>query len=207
MSYRPITILSVNRKTNASLDLPIKGHCCATKNCLHDCYAKSGPQAFTRAVRKHEWVSKYLLKKNISQLITESKNLNSVRLNGSGDLLPGHCPQIISLALACPQTIFWGMTRKPEIATIINSANLPNLRLLLTVDASSPKSVWLYKGKMCFGPRHAEDVIPDTDQILTVFPYHHSGKITKGISEHSKDCPAVRHKVTGCVECRRCWNW
>jgi hypothetical protein len=207
MMYHPQTILSENRKTNASLDLPIKGHCRPTKNCAHDCYAKSGPQAYPHSQKKHEWVSKYLLRKNISELIQECKNKLSVRLNGSGDLLKDHIPNILHLAKACPQTIFWGMTRKPEIATAVNSSNLPNLRLLLSVDASSPKSVWNYKGKMCYGPHRPGDLVPNTDQILTVFPRHFIGKVIKGIPEHPKDCPAVRHKISECINCKRCWNW
>jgi hypothetical protein len=205
MPYKPITILSDNRKTGCSIDLPIQGHCTPTKNCLHDCYAKSGPQALPCSQRKHLYVSTYLKRKNIRELIIECKRKTNVRLNGSGDLLPAHIPQILKLAQSCPETIFWGMTRKTNIALALNG-RIPNLHLLLSVDSSSPEAVWNYPGKMCYGPRRYEDTVPDDPRIVTVFPRHFAGRIIKNVPVHKKDCPAVRHIVTGCAYCKRCWK-
>src|SRR5271157_591438 len=115
MSYQPGHILSDNRKTAVSLDLPIKGHCRPTPICAFCCYAKSGPQAFPNATRKHAWMTSYLAGKDISKLITEAQSRTAVRLSGSGDLNMNHVPNIIRLARACHGTQFWGMTRKPEI--------------------------------------------------------------------------------------------
>lgn len=204
--YKPQQILSKNSKCTVSLDLPLKGHCRPTPNCAHDCYARCGRQSLPDAKRKHDWVSKYLAKGNISSLIIEAKHFKAIRLNGSGDLNNNHIPTILYLAASCPNTMFWGMTRKPEIASKINNI-LPNLKLILSVDASSPKSVWNYTGKMCWGPKRPGDLIPNDPRIIISFPRHVSGRVVKGLSKTSLDCKAVWHDIQGCHQCKRCWTW
>jgi hypothetical protein len=98
------------------------------------------------------------------------------------------------------------MTRKPELAKKLNG-RLPNLRMLVTADAASPESVWDYDGRMCFGPRRHEDTVPRDRRIVTVFPYHNSGRVVNNVPEHRLDCPAIRHTATGCHDCGRCWKW
>ena len=205
--YHPDTILSVNKKTGCSIDLPIAGHCRPTSSCSRACYAKSGPIAFPHSLKKHVWTSTYLATaQDISELITECKARTSVRLCGSGDLNLCHIPNIIKLASACPGTQFWGMTRKLEIARAINKARRRNLRLLVTVDATSPSETWAYKGALCYGPRRTGDIVPKNKRIVTIFPYHSHGKIVGKIEKDSKDCPAVRHEVSGCLDCGRCFS-
>lgn len=201
------TILSVNTKTGCSIDLPIIGHCKPTKNCSQACYSRMGTQSWPNSIKKHIRTSEYLKGTDISLLIEECRIYSSVRLNGSGDLLAEHVPNILRLAEACSSTQFWGMTRKLDIANAING-NLPNLKLLVSVDASSPKPVWKYTGKICFGPRLPGDVIPENmPNLITVFPKHVHGQVVKGLDEHPKDCPAVWHKISGCTACGRCWKW
>lgn len=204
--YRPIQLLSKNKKTGVSIDLPIAGHCRPTRNCAHDCYAKQGHQSRPPAKRKQIYLSEYLAGPDQSGLIYECSAHTSVRISGSGDLLPCHVPNLINLAKTCHNTQFWGMTRKPEIAEAINN-KLPNLRMLLTVDASSPKSVWSYQGAMCYGPRRPENQVPEDDRIKVVFPRHHGGRVIKGVPRHPKDCLSVWHELSGCHACGRCWKW
>lgn len=208
--YEPNYILTKNKKCNASIDLPIEGHCRPTRICMHDCYARFGHQAMDNCVRKQQWLSKYLANPDrfggLSRLAEECRPLRAVRLNGSGDLLPAHVPTLVRLAEICPETQFWGMTRKPGIARRINS-RLPNLRILVSVDASSPASAWKYNGALCFGPRQPEDEVPEDPRIVTVFPRHHGGKVIKGMPHHPKDCQGVWHTISGCMACGRCWNW
>ncbi len=204
--YRPCTFLSENTKTGASINLPIKGHCRPTKRCAEDCYAKSGHTILESNIKKQMFMSNYLLGKDITELVYECKRLTAVRLNGTGDLLIGHVPAIISLAKQCPHTSFWGMTRRISIAKVLNGL-LPNLSLLVSVDTTSPKSVWRYGGLLCFGPRRPEDIVPDNDRIITVFPRHHAGRIIGNVPNDPKDCLAIRKKVKGCLECKRCWSW
>lgn len=206
--YVPIQLLSENSKTCISINMPIASTCYPTKRCSRDCYGRSGHIAWENSLRKQRYIANYLEQGDIDLLINECRQYVSVRLNGVGDLNAEHVPAILSLAEACPQTTFWGMTRKIPIAEEVLTGNLPNLSLLLSVDVTSPASVWEYQtGPLCFGPRRPEDDVPDDQRIITVFPRHHAGKIIGDIPLHAKDCPAVRHKVDGCLQCKRCWNW
>jgi len=205
--YSPGRILSDNSKCGVSINLPIKGHCRPTKVCVFCCYARTGNTARPASTRKQAWVSKYLRGPDLSGLVEECRNLQAVRLNGSGDLNPEHLPGLVCLAEQCPSTQFWGMTRKTEIANTLNHPKLPNLKILVTVDAASPMETWNYKGALCYGPRREGDQVPDDDRIITVFPRHFAGKVVGIIPLHSRDCPAVRHTVSGCLNCGRCWNW
>jgi hypothetical protein len=78
---------------------------------------------------------------------------------------------------------------------------------MVSVDATSPKKTWDYQGKLCYGPRLAQDIVPEDDRIVTVFPRHFTGRVTKGITRHPKDCLAVWHDISGCSACGRCWKW
>jgi hypothetical protein len=200
-------ILSTNKKTNVSLNLPTS-NCHPTAICSHCCYGRHHFLGHARrALNKWDRVSDYLsTTKDCQELISEARVYSSVRLAGIGDILPSHVRPLLKLAKACPQTQFWGMTRKTDLATKLNG-RLANLHLLVSVDASSPDKVWEYKGRMCFGPRRAEDSVPSDRRLVTVFPYHNSGSVVGKIPEHRLDCPAVRHTVSGCSECGRCWKW
>ena len=207
-TYRPISILSSNTKTGCSINMPIKGHCRPTKNCARTCYARVGHTALPSNLKKQNWVSNYLKGDNLTQLIKECSGRTAVRLSGTGDLSLEHVPAILQLARSCPATQFWGMTRKLEIAKALNG-KLPNLKLMVSVDSSSPEAVWKYQGTLCWGPRFKEDQVSKDRRIRTIFPYHCHGKVVggKAIPKDHRDCPAVRHEVSGCLKCRRCWSW
>ena len=206
-SYAPGSILSENSKTGCSINLPIKGHCRPTKNCAATCYARVGHTALPSNLKKQNWVSNYLKGRNISDLIKECQTRTAVRLSGTGDLQTEHVPNILRLARQCPATQFWGMTRKLEIAKALNN-HLPNLKVMVSVDSSSPEAVWKYQGTLCWGPRFASDkIIPK--RIKVIFPYHCTGRIVqaKFMPNDKRDCPGIRHTKDGCLSCRRCWNW
>jgi hypothetical protein len=204
--YAPAMILSENSKTGRSINLPIAGHCRPTKNCSKDCYAKTGYCAMPNCTKKQLWLTVYLAGNDITQLIKETRRWKSVRLSATGDINEEHVDNIIKLAEACPDTMLWGMSRKLEIADAINN-KLPNLKLMVSVDSSSPQATWDYQGALCFGPRRSNDVVPRDVRIVTVFPLHIKGKVDKAMPKNVKDCPAVLHKISGCSECGRCWRW
>jgi len=199
-------ILSTNSKTGVSLNFPVS-NCTPTKVCEATCYARRhyliGPTCTAKWNRNSEYLSNT---KDCRELIAEARMYTSIRLCGTGDLIQAHVPGLLKLAKGSPQTMIWGMTRKIKVATAVNG-RLPNLKLMVSVDASSPKNVWDYDGVLCYGPRRAEDRIPEDDRIITVFPYHSSGKVVGQVPDDPRDCPAVRHKVSGCSECGRCFTW
>lgn len=211
-TYKPTRLLSHNTKTDdPSLNLPILGHCLnKTERCETACYALTGPIAMSVSVLKQEYLSRYLRQANdLRQLIGECSVVKSVRLNGGGDLLPAHVPAIIKLAKACKETIFWGMSKNLDVLRLINTAGLPNLSLLLSVDGTTPKSIIEnYTGAFVWGPALPGDKIPFGDKRLkVVFPYHQGGKVRDpNMPKTHLDCRAITNKELHCNQCRRCWN-
>ena len=205
MAYRPTTILSSNSKTGVSLNLPIKGHCTPTKNCAKCCYAKSGHTTLPASQKKQVWLSKYLAGNDISELIHEARLHTAVRISGTGDLSLKHIPNMKLLAKSCPGTVFWGMTRKIEIAKALN--RIKNIKIMVSIDSSSPEEIKKYKGALCWGPNLPNDKIPKQKNIITVFPYHSHGRVVNNVKRHPKDCKAVWHEIPGCLSCGRCWTW
>ena len=199
-------ILSSNKKTGVSLNLPTK-NCTPTTICSHCCYGRHHYLGHGKACL-NKWIrnSDYLASTDCSELISEARAFTAVRIAGVGDIIPEHVKNLLKLAKNCPVTQFWGMTRKPKLAKQLNGRR-PNLKFLVTVDAASPRHSWNYQGALCFGPRRAQDKVPNDSRIVTIFPYHNSGKVVGKVPEHKLDCPAVRHKISGCLECGRCWNW
>lgn len=201
-------ILSRNKKTGVSLNLPTS-NCRPTTLCKFACYGRHhylghGKACLAKWTRNSDYLAHT---KDCKELIAEARTFSAVRISGVGDIIPDHVPNLIKLAKACPATQFWGMTRKPELAKKLNS-RLPNLRMLLTIDATTPDKVWdKYDGRMCYGPRRAEDKIPRDKRLVVIFPYHNSGKVVGNVPAHKLDCPAVRHTKAGCLECGRCWSW
>jgi hypothetical protein len=206
MTYRPEHILSENKKTTVSINLPIAGHCTPTRNCARVCYAKSGHTSRPSNKIKQVWVSNYLAGKELDELVSECLAESSVRISATGDLNPEHVPSILHLARVCTQTEFWGMSRKLGILNSLNG-QYKNLHMLLSVDSSSPDWVWKYPGAMCWGPRLKDDVVPPDPRIKVVFPYHCTGRVIKSVPVDGRDCQAVRHAIEGCRVCKRCWSW
>lgn len=206
--YSPYRILSSNTKCGCSVNLPIRGHCTPTRVCARACYARTGHCARPASIRKQLYLSRYLKGNDLSRMVGESGKWRAVRLSGTGDLQTGHIRNILRLAGACPDTQFWGMTRKPDIARKLNR-RLPNLKVMVSVDSSSPASVWKYDGALCWGPRLAEDRVPRDPRIKVVFPYHCMGRVVQAklMPRDRRDCKAVWHEISGCQACGRCWDW
>jgi len=198
-----LKLLSTNSKTGYALNFP-RANCRPTAVCSKLCYGKCGPISWHDG--KLYSFNRYFMGTDISQLVEECRGRLAIRLSATGDLLPKHLPNVFRMATSLPETQFWGMTRKPDIARAINDARLSNLSILVSVDASSTRRAWEYQGGMCYGPRRAEDTVPEDNRIVTVFPYHHAGKIKAGIPAHPKDCPSL-YDHRGCHACGRCWKW
>jgi hypothetical protein len=134
-------ILSENTKTGRSLNFPIYGHCHPSEVCEAVCYAKPVFKLYKSSLPKAEKVSKYFEGTDMSRVIKEINNWKrpSVRISATGDLFPKQAENLIYVAKKCPNTMLWGMTRKVQIAEIINGARLPNLCMLVSVDLSTAR--------------------------------------------------------------------
>ncbi|HET6494180.1 MAG TPA: hypothetical protein VFH61_02310 [Thermoleophilia bacterium] len=206
-SARVAQLLSTNRKTGASINLPVT-NCRPTPRCAAACYACEGPIAWTNSVRKSLVLDAMLRTGDIAALARECRCRRDVRLNGSGDMTLVHVPALVMLAEACPRTVFWGFTRRREVAETINGQR-GNLSLIVTFDATTPRGALDgYEGPLAFGPRGPSDAVPADRRIVVVFPEHHAGRTVQGVPLHELDCPATRgaERVLACRRCRRCWK-
>ena len=131
--YRPIRALSGNRKTEfPSINLP-RANCRPSPTCARYCYARYGYINMEHSLRKQKWMSGYLQGGDISQLIDECLPHRVIRWCGGGDILPQHTSNIVKLAMACPNTLFIGFTRKRDLLPRVNNI-LPNLDFILSFD-------------------------------------------------------------------------
>lgn len=207
----PIRILSGNKKTGVSINLPLI-NCRPSKRCADTCYACEGHIALPNSIRKTLYVDKLLREGDLDRLIAECRKEWEVRLCGSGDFVAEHIPSIFRLADECPKTILWGFTRNRPVAEQINAAKKPNLSIILSYDSTmSDEYIEGYEGPIAYGPRQAEDIVDDDKRIIVVFPEHHQAGPHWSIPDHRKDCPAVRmeHKEDkhgACTRCRRCFD-
>jgi len=204
---RAVPILSSNHKTAVSINLPVR-NCRPTRRCMAACYACEGPISWRNSIRKALEVDAALRKGEIEGLIWECRMLQGVRLCGSGDMTLDHVPAVLKLAEACPDTTFWGFTRRREVAEAVNGRQA-NLTLIVTFDATSPEGgLQGYEGPLAFGPRTPRDKVPDDKRIMVVFPEHHAGHTIPNVPAHPKDCPATRgmDRRHACQRCRRCWR-
>lgn len=199
-------LLSENTKTGVSLNLPVK-NCRPSKHCAKTCYACAGRCLLKMSVVKTLRVDRCLSTGQIDRLSNESNMYANVRLCGTGDFLEEQVPHVLRLSQRCPDTLFWGFTRKVKIANQLNGKR-KNLRMLLSVDVSTPtKEYRNYTGKLAFGPVFPGEHVPKDNRISVVFPLHHRGRLVLNIEEHRLDCPAVRGKIghsLACQACRRC---
>lgn len=203
----PQEMLSGNSKTGVSLNLPVL-NCRPSAKCAKSCYACTGPISFGNSIRKALVVDQKLKRGDIDRLAEECARRDNVRLCGSGDLTPEQVPHIIKLAQRCPGTVFWGFTRKVQIAKAING-RAKNLSVILSFDGSSRDQKFKgYRGRLAFGPRLPGDEVPKDRRLLVVFPEHIHGQTTKGVERHKLDCPTSRgaEHDNACEKCRRCWR-
>jgi hypothetical protein len=91
------------------------------------CYACEGPIAWRNSIRKALAVDAALRAGEIEGLVWESRMLQGVRLCGSGDMTLDHVPAVIRLAGACPDTTFWGFTRRREVGRARSAEDAPSL--------------------------------------------------------------------------------
>ncbi len=208
----PLQFLSGNKKTGVSINLPLT-NCRPSIRCAETCYAMEGFIAAGNSIRRTLAVDRlFRTGEGMDRLIEECKQQDNVRLNGIGDFVTEHIVQLYRLAWACPDTIFWGFTRKQEIARMVNGTSYDNLSIILSWDASHRAGhVKGYKGPLAYGPVKPEDKIPDDPRIIVVFPEHHGRGPTGNVEPHKKDCPAVRTtnpdlKYDACGRCRRCFK-
>lgn len=204
-------LLSGNKKTGAAINLPLLG-CRPSPRCAEICYAMEGFVAAPHVMRATLRMDHVLRTgEHIDRLVKECQKKDDVRLLGIGDFVKEHLPLVIHLACKCPDTIFWGFTRKRENAERLNGIH-PNLSIVLSWDPTHPGNYAKgYEGPMSYGPIQPGEGVPKDPRIIVVFPEHHQSHPDRKIEKNPKDCPATRIpafreglKTQACQRCGRC---
>ncbi len=195
-------ILSINHKCQISLDLPVS-NCRPTKACMEVCYASQGRQIYRNAIIKSLAINRMIYEdpeRAARKIVAEAAG-RPIRLAGSGDLLPQH--KMLIDYIDDFGGSWWGFTRR-----IDTHKALPDL--MFSIDQTTPPTVEEYvRNKVPVGRRaylrHPRDPPPPLE-VAVVFPVHGPWTNYVGfVPGHAKDCPAVRGRISGCWQCKRCY--
>lgn len=211
----PHPMISKNRVTGWTINVPIHATCQPTKVCAATCYAATGGPACPNNLEKQMRVWMKLesdpegAAERIDRELTKVK-AQFLRWNGLGDLTPGAVEAIRFLALRRPDLPIWVVTRKPAVA--VNLPDLPNVFVHLSVDSSSASRLraWLNapaKPSRWFASYQASPNEKVSLAELQGFSVVFRDKY-KGAVEPSPSCPLNGSESIdgGCLACKRCWT-
>ena len=195
-------VTSENSKCSVSLDLPI-ANCKPTEACSEVCYACQGRQAFPQALVKSLAVNRMTLEdpEHAARKMVDEAAGRVIRLAGSGELLPEHKNLVDYIEKFGGE--WWGFTRRVD-----THQALPGL--MFSFDMTTPGSVLDYVREEIPVNRRAylrrPGDPPAPVEVAVTFPTHgpQTG-YTEYVPLNRTDCPAVRKRVGGCWECRRCF--
>jgi hypothetical protein len=137
----------------------------------------------------------------------KTKSLADVRYSGGGELSSHGILLISKLSELLPDVIFWGFTRRIEIAEKLEELR-PNVKFIFSLDSSTPKSVlnamkdkgwktsWLYESN--------QDEIPEN--VHVIFRNHKHGKVDDSLINKKAECPAIINSSLKCKDCGHCFK-
>lgn len=214
------TVLSFNKVTGYSVNLPIASSCQPTASCLKTCYFATGAPSWSNALR-HQMAVEATIKsdpKAFAERVAleyDRLGLSFLRWNGGGDLFPESIDAIHYLATKRPDVVLWVVTRIPELAAEI--AHLPNVYVHFSLDRSSmarkekflrikPKTRNFFFSYQAEPEEQVPFSIVEKVSVLFFNNYHPSW--TKRQLNHPVVCPLNRAaNIAGvCETCRRCFD-
>lgn len=224
--------VSGNSKTGVSVDFPPHATCTPTAVCMGangersaPCYALTGFQGFSAAVRRH---AGNLALVNTLETADEAevervaralrsalpKGATWLRWNGAGDLTPGSVRLINVFARMFPEITLWVISRKPREMALIEDRE--GIAILASIDESTPATIAgrlrdavarfrVARARIAY-VRVAEDDTPPHDAWVT-FNKHGAGR--RNGWAHPSVCHATLpdgpHEGA-CDGCRRCFE-
>ena len=141
--------LSMNHVVGVSLNVAIVGSCTPTRQCRESCYALRGMIAWTNAVRVQarnllrlqqlEHASIDVVRDEAAWVAGEvrRRGFDVLRVNGSGDLVPGTVRLVNELSRRHRWLQLWIATRKPALAARI--VRRQNVAVMLSADRTTPR--------------------------------------------------------------------
>ena len=213
-------VLSFNKVTGYSVNVPIASTCRPTATCLETCYFAKGAPSWTNSL-KHQAAVQNLITHNPKgfaervALEYDQLGLTFLRWNGGGDLFAESVSVINYLGRIRPDIILWVVTRIPELAVQID--HLENVFIHFSLDRHSlsrrekfiqlkPRSTNYFFSYQC-----EPGELPPPDRlghaaVLFFDNYHPTGNLDRYKKEIVCPLNGKENITQTCVKCRRCFN-
>jgi hypothetical protein len=213
-------VLSFNKVTGYSVNVPIAETCKPTAVCMKTCYFAVGASSWSNSLRHQRKVMNTMKAdpKAFAERVAleyDSLGLSFIRWNGGGDLFAENVAAINHLGRMRPDIPIWVVTRLPEWASQIHRAD--NVFIHFSLDKHSlhrredflrlkPKSKNFFFSYQC-----DKDEVPDQKNLAHVAVLFFDGyKPTCNLKNYDDQivCPLNgRDDITDvCRTCRRCFN-
>ena len=213
-------VLSYNKVTGYSVNVPIAETCRPTAMCMKTCYFASGAPSWSNALRHQRKVYETMKAdpKGFAERVAleyDRLDLSFLRWNGGGDLFRENVQAINYLGQARPDIILWVVTRIPSWAAQINHA--PNVFIHFSLDKHSlgrrgqflalkPKSHNYFFSYQC-----DKGEVPSLQNLQHVaVMFFDNYQPTTDLKQFPEEivCPlnTVEDISDVCVKCRRCFN-
>jgi len=217
-------VLSDNKVTGVSLNVPIWGTCKPTKVCAETCYAaRNVPIALPNSLKKQLRIYNSIKSdphgvggRIVAEMIRHMrKGAKFLRWNGVGDLFEESIVCLQGVAEALPNLPIWVVTRIPEMAARV--PDLPNIFVHFSLDRASvdryhklcelkPLSSRIF---FSYQEDEGEESLP-VDLGLVPVSVYFSNMYAKPAPRvfQSVSCPLNSTKVAedACEACGRCWD-
>lgn len=214
------SVLSGNKVTGYSVNVPIAETCRPTAMCIKTCYFAVGAPSWSNSLRHQRKVYESI-KSNVATFAErvameyDQLELSFIRWNGGGDLFEESVATINYLGKMRPDMVIWVVTRLPEFAAKIEHA--PNVYVHFSLDKHSlsrAKDFINYKPlseNFFFSYQCDIGEVPPPENLKEVsVMFFDNYKPTGEISayEPAMVCPLnVVDDISGiCEGCRRCFN-
>ncbi len=214
------SVLSFNKVTGYSVNVPIAETCVPTAVCANTCYFAIGAPAWKHALRHQLRIYDAICADPIGfarrvALEYDKRGLTFIRWNGGGDLFAESVDTINALSEIRPDIVIWVVTRSVEWAPKINDS--PNVYVQFSLDrhslsrrrevlAQRPLSRNLFFSYQC---DEGEQPAPSKINEISVL-FFHKYQPTSSLRTLPAEiiCPLnVRENLRGvCETCRRCFN-
>ncbi len=213
-------VLSFNKVTGYSVNVPIASTCRPTATCLQTCYFAKGAPSWKNSL-KHQAAVQSLIKANCKAfaervaLEYDQSNLSFLRWNGGGDLFAESVSVINYLGRIRPDIVLWVVTRIPEFAAQIDE--LKNVFIHFSLDKHSlPRREQFLRLKprsknYFFSYQCEPDELPDPQRLgHAAVLFFDNYRPTGSVKPYKKEivCPLNgKGDITEtCVQCRRCFD-
>jgi hypothetical protein len=213
-------VLSYNKVTGYSVNVPISSTCRPTATCLQTCYFAAGAPSWTNSL-KHQAAIQNLIKSDPRAfaervaLEYDKLGLTFLRWNGGGDLFEESISAIHHLASMRPDVTLWVVTRIPDLAAKVLHFKNVYIHFSLDKDSMSRKAQFLKarpkSQNYFFSYQAAPGEIPFSNILKVVSVLFFNNYVPTWDSEKLKTpvvCPLNKaESVVGvCESCRRCFD-